>query len=124
MQGCREHRDFCWGDVILSADANGNEYLMYTERQTKTRSGVDNSNFRKVLPKIFSSGTERDPIAVYKIYRDERPTNVMADDAPFYLGTNYTRKDSSTKSGSRRHQWCKQIKHLNKDDGFESKHQQ
>ena len=44
---------------------------------------------------MFSTGTERDPVAVYKIYREKRPKNMMADDAPFYLGINYTRKDSS-----------------------------
>lgn len=97
MRGCQEHRDLCWGDVKLSTDAKGNEYLVYTERQTKTRSGVDVSNVRKVSPKMFSTGAERDPVAAYKIYRDKRPENMMADDAPFYLGINYTKKDSSKK---------------------------
>ena len=74
----------CWDDVKLSEDANGNEYLVYTERQTKTRSGVDASNARKVSLKMFSTGTERDPVAVYKIYSaDKRPKNMMADNAPF-----------------------------------------
>ena len=44
---------------------------------------------------MFSTGTERDPVAVYKIYRDKRPKNMIADDAPFYFGINYTRQDSS-----------------------------
>ena len=48
----------CWGDVKLCEDAKGNEYLEYTERQTKTRSGIDTSNIRKVLPKMFSTGGE------------------------------------------------------------------
>ena len=51
MRGCQEHRDLCWCDVKLSEDTKGNEYLVYTQRQTKTRSGVDASNVRKVLPK-------------------------------------------------------------------------
>ena len=97
MRGCHEHRDLCCGDVKLSEDANGNEYLVYTERQTKTRSGVDVSNVRKVSPKMSSTATERDPIAVYKRYRDKRPKNMMADYARFYLWINYTRKDSSKK---------------------------
>ena len=97
MRGCQEYRDLCWGDIKLSEDGNGNEYLVYTERQTKTRSGVDASNVRKVSVKMFSTGTERDPVAVYKIYRDKRPKSMMADVAPFYLGLNYTRKDSSKK---------------------------
>ena len=59
------------------------------------RSGIDASNVRKVSPKMFSTGTERDPVAVYKIYHDKRPKNMMADDAPFYLGISYTRMDGS-----------------------------
>ena len=68
MRGCQEHRGLCWGDVKLCKDAQGNEYLVYNERQTKTRSGVDASNVRKVSPQMFSTGDERDPVVVYKIY--------------------------------------------------------
>ena len=46
---------------------------------------------------MFSTGTERDPVAVYKIYLEKRPKNLTADDAPFYLGINDTRKESSKK---------------------------
>ena len=35
----------------------------------KTRFGVDVSNVRKVSPKMFSTGDERDPVVGYKIYR-------------------------------------------------------
>ena len=87
----------CWGDVKLCEDAKGNEYLEYTERQTKTRSGIDTSNVRKVSPKMFSTGGERDPVAVYKLYREKRPENMLSDDAPFYLAVNHTRKKDSTK---------------------------
>ena len=71
LRGCQEHRDMCWGDVKLCKDAKGNDYLEYTERQTKTRSGIDTSNVRKVLPKMFSTGGEQDPVAIYKIYREK-----------------------------------------------------
>ena len=97
MRGCQEHRDLCWGDVKLCKDAQGNEYLVYNERQTKTRSGVDASNVRKVSPKMFSTGDERDPVVAYKIYREKRPENMMADDSPFYLGINHTKTDGSKK---------------------------
>ena len=33
----------------------------------------------------------------YKIYREKRPENMMADDAPFYLGTETTRKQTAPK---------------------------
>ena len=85
LRGCQEHRDMCWGDVKLCEDAKGNEYLEYTERQTKTRSGIETSNVRKVSPKMFSTGGERDPVAVYKLYREKRPENMLSDDAPFYF---------------------------------------
>ena len=44
---------------------------------------------------MFSTGTERDPVAMYKIYREKRPKNMMTNDTPFYLEINYMRKDSS-----------------------------
>ena len=98
MRGCQEHRDLCWGDVKLCKDTQGNEYLVYNERQTKTRSGVvDASNVPKVFPKMFSTGDERDPVVAYKIYWERQPENMMADDAPFYLGINHTKTDGSKK---------------------------
>ena len=45
-------------DVKLSEDTNGNKYLVYTERQTKKRPGVDGSNVRKASAKMFSTGIE------------------------------------------------------------------
>ena len=34
----------CWGDVQLMNDKDGTEYLHFSERQTKTRSGTDPHN--------------------------------------------------------------------------------
>jgi hypothetical protein len=40
MKGDKEHKDLCWGDIQLKKDETGElEYLEYTERQTKTRTG-------------------------------------------------------------------------------------
>ncbi|PFX15616.1 Uncharacterized protein KIAA1958-like [Stylophora pistillata] len=39
LRGCKEHRDMCWGDVQLLQTTNGEEFLEYSERQTKTRTG-------------------------------------------------------------------------------------
>ena len=33
-----------WGDVQLMTDADGTEYLHFSDRQTKTRSGADPPN--------------------------------------------------------------------------------
>ena len=35
------------------------------------------SHVWKVLPKMFSTGGEQDPVAVYKIYRERRPENML-----------------------------------------------
>ena len=59
---CQEHRDLCWRDEKPCKEAQGNEYIVYNERQRKTNSGVDASNFRKVFPKMFPVGDERDPV--------------------------------------------------------------
>ena len=34
-------------------------------------------------------------MVAYKIYREKQPKNMMADNAPFYLGINYTKTDGS-----------------------------
>ena len=49
---------------------NGAEYVEYSERQTKTRTGADPRNVMAVKPKAFSfasSSTDKDPVFVYKV---------------------------------------------------------
>lgn len=74
LRGCKEHRDMCWGDVQLRQTTNGEEFLEYTERQTKTRTGENPRDVRQIKPKMFSvQGSERDPVTVYKFYAEKRP---------------------------------------------------
>ena len=53
LRGCDEHCRMKWGDVQLLTDANGAEYLEYSERQTKTRTGKP-ANILAVLLKTAS----------------------------------------------------------------------
>ena len=73
------------------------EFLEYTERQTKTRTGAEPRNVTPVKPMDFptNSRCERDPVAV------KRPnsTNLIKSDSPFYLGINHTKDPSSNKNG-------------------------
>ena len=39
LRGCKEHRDMSWGDVKLKKTVDGEEFLEFNERQTKTRTG-------------------------------------------------------------------------------------
>ena len=59
-----------WEDVQLMKDADGTEYLHFSETQTKTRSGADPRNVRPIKPKALATPDlprERDPLVVFKI---------------------------------------------------------
>ena len=91
----------CWGDVKLRKNANGEEYLEYFERQTKTRTGDNPRDVRKVTPKMYAVPTnppEKDPVFVYKLYAEKRPNEMSTDEAPFYLAVNHCKKVSSDKT--------------------------
>ena len=46
LRGCEEHRQMTWGDVQLHMEADGTEYLEYSGRQAKTRTGAEPRNVR------------------------------------------------------------------------------
>ena len=98
LRGCQEHRDMTWGDVQLKASADGVQFLEYTERQTKTRTGAEPKDTRAVKPKMFSvPGSDRDPVKAYHLYASKRPEQMNSADSPFYLAVNYTKLAQSSK---------------------------
>jgi hypothetical protein len=91
--GHKEHLAMCWGDVRLQTNPEGTEYIeKVIERQTKTRSGEDPENTRKIQPTAFSTNDERCPVALYKLYAQNRPDDMCKADSPFYLGTMHNPK--------------------------------
>lgn len=101
MRGCREHHDLRWGDIIMKKNVAGKEYLEYScERQTKTRQGDTPLNIRSIKPTMWSISEDmddnRNPVAIYKHYRDRRPESMLSPESPFYLGVNHVRHCSST----------------------------
>ena len=100
LRSCEEHRQMTWGDMQLHMEADGTEYLEYSEGQTKTRAGAEPRNVRAVKTKAFAAPNgppERDPVAVYKIYSKNRPDAMNKPDASYCLGINYTKSPSSNK---------------------------
>ncbi|CAB4014174.1 Hypothetical predicted protein [Paramuricea clavata] len=96
LRGCKKHHNMTWGNVKLHKTVCGEEYLEYNERQTKTRSGENTRDARKVTPKMFSvPGNKRDPIAAYKLFAEKRPAQMNSDDSPFYLAVNNLKKPES-----------------------------
>lgn len=89
-RSAEEHRNMCWGDIKLSEDGQGQEYLDFVERQTKTRTGENPRDVRKVKPKMWSNSenVSRCPVAVYKQYCLLRPSDFCNPDDPFYLATH------------------------------------
>ena len=95
LRGREEHRQMTWGNVQLYMEADETEYLEYSERQTKTRTGAEPRNVRAVKPKVFGAPNgppERDPVAVYEIYSEKRSDAMNKPDGPYYLVINFKTK--------------------------------
>ena len=92
IRGGKEQRELRWGDVKLKQTPGEKGYLEYSvERQTKTRTGSDPRDTRKIKPRMYSAPdlpAERDPVRLYKIYASKRPESMKTDDSPFYLAVN------------------------------------
>lgn len=85
FRGCHESWQLTWGDITFKKNEKNEEYLQFSERLTKTRTGAIGSNPRKFHPKIFANNTERCPVRLYKYYHSKRPDSMSTADLPFYL---------------------------------------
>ena len=90
FRGSDESRQLKWGDITLESDLHGKEYLKFTERSTKTRTG-ENSDVRAYQPCLYQNqeNTEQCPVRLYKLYRARRSQNMLDSEAPFYLTVNH-----------------------------------
>ena len=93
FRGSHESRQLRWGDVSLKNDENGDQFLEFNERETKTRDG-NSTHHRSFQPKMFpnTSRPERCPIKAYELYASKRPASMCNPDSPYYLGINHGRK--------------------------------
>lgn len=85
FRGCHESRQLTWGDITLNRDEKNMEYLQFSERLTKTRTGALGSKPRPFHPKIFANNTDRCPVKFYKFYKTKRPESMCQTNSPFYL---------------------------------------
>lgn len=58
LRGSHEHRQLQWGDIKLVETENGQKYLTFNERVTKTRTGKNTRNIRPYLPKSWENFKE------------------------------------------------------------------
>ena len=74
------------GDVRLRRTTDGEEFLEYSERQTRTRTSENPRDVTQIKPKIFSvHAIEKDPVAAYKLYAEKRPTEMNYSDARIHF---------------------------------------
>ena len=77
-----------------------NEYSV--EQQTKTRTGENLRNQCQVKSRMcqnkIAESAERDPVQVYKAYKEKCPKNMLKPESPFYSALNYFKTDGKLKS--------------------------
>ena len=54
VRGCQEHRDMAWGDVKLEQEADGTEYLEYTERENLSMNKTNKLQHGKCFCTVFT----------------------------------------------------------------------
>ena len=85
-RGVDEHRRVCYGDFQLGNDDEGTEFVeLIIERGTKTRNGLEEQQDQAFNPRMYATGGERCPVALFKKYLAFRPEHTRATDSPFYL---------------------------------------
>ena len=65
LSGCTKQRNLRWGNVVLETDSQGKEYLVHSEKQTKSRQGDNSGNVRPVKPRMYENKEiqeERNPV--------------------------------------------------------------
>jgi len=71
--------------------------LRFSERKTKTRSGVNGQGARKIEPILYpdDSRPDRCPIRLYELYQSKKPKEMQESKVRFFLSCKNTRKDWS-----------------------------
>ncbi|CAC5407211.1 unnamed protein product [Mytilus coruscus] len=86
-----------WVDIELKQHSTGDEFLLYTERATKTRTGQSNDS-RPFQPKMFSDPENpRCPVHAYNVFKDKRPAEMLKSESPFYIRVARSSKDQFDK---------------------------
>ena len=72
-------------DFVFNKDNLGNEYVTFAEGVTKTRQGGTRKKGRLIKPKMFATGGENCPVALFRSYLLKRPAE-LRNTGPIYLG--------------------------------------
>ncbi|CAH3118565.1 unnamed protein product [Porites lobata] len=74
------------------------KYLEYFEGETKTRTREDPRNQPPIKPRMYTNddaiSIDRDPVHVYKMYKEKRPPSMLEPDSSFHLSVNYFKTET------------------------------
>ena len=87
LRGRQEHHGMSLEDFRIMKGDDGLELVEFAEGPTKTRPGSLNAKPRQFQPKMFQTGGERCPVALFQ-YISCKPHNLRAS-GPFYLSIKY-----------------------------------
>ena len=86
LRGRDEHRKMNFGDVIIEQTNEGQEYLLFLERNSKSMDGTRRDDYRPVRPKLFETGGGKfDPVRLFKLFSKKRPAAALNATSPMYL---------------------------------------
>ena len=91
LRGRQEHHGMRLEDFRIMKGDDGLEFVEFTEGPTKTRPGGLNAKPRQFQPKMFQTGGEKCPVALFRQYISHRPPNLRTS-GPFYLSIKYNRR--------------------------------
>ena len=93
LRGRQEHHGMKVEDFTIGKDNDGLEYVEYIEGPTKTRNGGLSKKSRDFLPKMYATGDERCPVALFNEYLSRRPA-ALQNSGPFYLSINLSNNNT------------------------------
>ena len=76
------------------------QYLEYTERQAKTRTGENPRDVCPVKPRMYENklDKERCPVQLYKEFARKRPKDCNTAESPFYVAVNNVKERNETQA--------------------------
>ena len=86
-----EQSQLTWGDVdYVENRVTGRESLVWkVEKVRKKRQGDEGGNQRPLAPEVFTTGTERWVVRIYKIFKERRTKTTLVASSPFFLQTDH-----------------------------------
>ena len=113
IRGRQEHHNMKGEDFSFGLDENNIEYVEFIENPTKTRQSGLSAKPRSFLPKMFATGDERCPVAIFKEFLWRRPPETYNRSTSSLLRVKSVLASlvQATADGREQDQWHDEIRH-------------